>query len=36
MREIYNNKYFGEFMRFRWHGDFKVGCLSTQLLPKPG
>ena len=35
MKEAYKDKCFGESTIFRWHDDFKKGCLSSELVPKP-
>ena len=34
MGEVSNDKYFGEFTIFRWHGDF-VKSIYLQLVLKP-
>ena len=31
MKKAYKDKCFVEPTIFRWHGDFKKGCLSTEL-----
>ena len=34
VKKAYKGKYFGESSNFRWHGDFKIGCLSVELAFK--
>ena len=34
VKQAYKSKYFGESFNFRWHGDFKIECLSAELAFK--
>ena len=36
MKKAYKDNFFGESTIFCWHNDFKKGCLSAELAPKPG